>query len=262
MVAAFCQSSTTKNNPFCAREVIRLRVLFISLLPISAAWLPHSHEFSLPMIQDEIIHAVTRLESWCGHNQIPWNDSATDRFIKYIHFILYYQKQTNLTGFSSPDELVNSLIIDSLQILRSGSLGNRILDIGSGAGFPAIPVKIIHPDISMVLVEPRTKRYAFLRKIESELGLEHLSIERCKIQSLILPHDLDCVMSKAFMAVREWLNLTRPWAEQGAKIVCFLSKKDYIENKTFISSLGYTIHSLTEEGDRIYLILKSIQSDG
>ena len=127
--------------------------------------------------------AVEHLQAWCRENDIVWHERATERFEQYIDLILRYQKQTNLTGFSTASGLVDNMIVDSLQIVRVMTPVGPLVDVGSGAGFPAMPLKILFPDVEMHLVEPRTKRYAFLGLVVRSLGLDRISVHGERIEN-------------------------------------------------------------------------------
>ncbi len=200
--------------------------------------------------------AAKLLQNWCQHHELPFPDTAIERTALYLDRLLHYQHQTNLTGFSSPEDIIRNLFIDSLQILRTRKIHGPLLDVGTGAGFPAIPIKIVCPEMEMILVEPRTKRYAFLRLIERELGLEHLQIYKAKIESAPVPDRLGTAISKALMPIHDWASLARPWARNGAKIACMISQADWQVFQRDLHSLDYAVSSIIEDGDRIYLLLE------
>ena len=201
----------------------------------------------------EITQAVAALADWCQTSGIAWHTEAGSRFERYIELLLHAQKQTNLTGFSTPKQLVESLFVDSLQILRVQKPGTSMLDIGTGAGFPGIPIKILCPETEIILVEPRTKRYAFLRLAERELGLTKLQIHKCRIESLELQETPQMVISKAFAPLPEWLTLTQQWAEHGSAIACLVSQRDW--DDVDLSHYGYQTTGLLNENQRVYAVV-------
>lgn len=209
-----------------------------------------------------ISHMQTRYESaarilqdWCLTHDLPFPDDALARTALYLERLIHYQKQTNLTGFNSPEDIVTNLCIDSLQILRAHALKGPVLDVGTGAGFPAIPIKIVCPHLEMLLVEPRTKRYAFLRLIERDLGLENIQIFRSKIESVPVPKTLGTAISKALMPIRDWALLAKPWAINGAKVACLISRTDWLSFKNDLIAFEYDVCGCVEEADRVYLVL-------
>ncbi|MBR4985562.1 MAG: 16S rRNA (guanine(527)-N(7))-methyltransferase RsmG [Proteobacteria bacterium] len=199
--------------------------------------------------------AARTLQTWCLTHDIPFPDDALARTACYLDRLLHYQKQTNLTGFSTPEDIVRNLCIDSLQILRTAQIRGPLLDVGTGAGFPAIPIKIIHPDMEMILVEPRTKRYAFLRLVERELGLENIRIYKSKIESVPIPAALGTAISKAFMPLPDWAKYALPWAQNGARIACLVSRADWQAFAPEILGMGYAITGCIESGEHAYLVL-------
>lgn len=195
---------------------------------------------------------VEQLEAWCLSNDMGWHPQAGERFERYIELLLHYQKQTNLTGFKTGDDIVEALFTDSLQILRTCKNVGSLVDVGTGAGFPSIPIKILHPETAMHLVEPRTKRYAFLQVVVRELGLQAMRISAKKIEQIAV-EPVDLIVSKAFAPLPEWLEISRPWAEQGARVGCFVSLADW-EAMPPGSDAVYHVSSVESHG-RVYACL-------
>ncbi len=100
------------------------------------------------------------------------------KFTIYLSQLKKWNKTTNLTSIVKDEEIVIKHFIDSIAAVNAESFtkGSLIFDIGSGAGFPGIPLKIIRPDLRFVLVEPSKKKSSFLRYIVGLLKLEHVDI--------------------------------------------------------------------------------------
>lgn len=211
---------------------------------------------ALPFSKCQMENAVSLLKTWCLEHELPWPEDATRQFSQFIELLLHFQKQTNLTGFSTAESLVSELMIDSVQILRLGTLKGPVADIGTGAGFPALPIKILCPELEMYLVEPRTKRYAFLRQVERELGLKGLSIFKSKIESVDFCQPPATAISKAFAPLPEWLELTRKWLTQGAVTACLVSKHDWDAYRP--ETHGFSVQKMLCENERIYAIVQTI----
>lgn len=208
------------------------------------------------MSNGSIVAAVDALELWCKDSNIAWEEQARQRFERFIEALLYHQQKTNLTGFDTAEKIVSEMIIDSLQLLRIRELSGPLLDIGTGAGFPSIPLKILRPEIEMVLVEPRSKRYAFLRLMQRELGLSSLTIYGTKLAS-IPPQAPKMVVSKAFLPLGDWLNLTRNWLLAGACVVCYCSHTDWLDAYERISDPNgdFRLDGVIVENGRVYASL-------
>lgn len=95
-----------------------------------------------------------------------------DQFSKYLNMLIKWQKNQRLLGSSVPAWIVENAFLDSALFLRAlpATVGS-ILDIGSGAGIPGIPIKILKPEVRLVLVESRRRRVSFLSSVVRELAL-------------------------------------------------------------------------------------------
>ena len=195
---------------------------------------------------------VERLAEWCKKNALAWPDSAAERFERYMALILKYQAQTNLTGFSTADALVDGLIIDTLQLLRILVPEGPLVDVGSGAGVPAIPLKILCPEVEMHLIEPRTKRYAFLGLVVRELGLDGVFLHNSRVEQTPLV-GIRTAVSKAFAPPPQWLELCREWALSGAVVAGYFSLDDYQALQALPQKLGYAQKKILIEGARVWV---------
>ena len=115
---------------------------------------------------------------------MPHDQAAIDIFIFYLQEVMKWNAKTNLIGHKKEEEMVGNLFIDSLVCTRvlSPDTACSILDIGSGAGFPGIPIGIVSPRQGVTLLEPNLKKVAFLHHIIGSLGLKNLRVESCRIE--------------------------------------------------------------------------------
>lgn len=97
-----------------------------------------------------------------------------DRFQKYMELLLQWNEKMNLTAITDPDAVVCRHFLDSLLLLKTADLpqGSSLIDVGTGAGFPGIPIKIARPDLRLTLLDSLAKRLNFLGEVCSCLGLE------------------------------------------------------------------------------------------
>lgn len=109
---------------------------------------------------------------------IGLGETQVDKFMSYLHELLKWNKTINLTAITDPREIIIKHFIDSIAALVATVFPQSavILDVGAGAGFPGIPLKIARDDLKLVLVEPSQKKCSFLRFITGLLRLDNTAI--------------------------------------------------------------------------------------
>ena len=103
---------------------------------------------------------------------IKLTDRQAEQFDEYMKFLLEENEKFNLTAITEPNEIILKHFIDSALPYAEIKSKARIIDVGSGAGFPGIPLKILRDDITLVLVDSLQKRVGFLRSEERRVGKE------------------------------------------------------------------------------------------
>lgn len=100
-----------------------------------------------------------------------------DRFEKYMEMLISVNEKMNLTAITEKNEIIIKHFLDSLTLILSGKLedGASLIDIGAGAGFPSIPVKIARPDLKVTMLDSLNKRVNFLNDVIAELNLEDIN---------------------------------------------------------------------------------------
>ena len=144
------------------------------------------------------------------------HDQATiDKFLFYLQEVVKWNEKTNLTGHKNEQEMIGNLFIDSLACTRVflPDTAYSILDIGSGAGFPGIPIGIVSPQQDVTLLEPNLKKVAFLHHIIGSLGLKNVRVESCRVEQFSKKPEFhekfDLVFMKALRFER-WFGLCYP----------------------------------------------------
>lgn len=116
----------------------------------------------------------------------PLTDTERDLFSKYINLLNKWQKSHRLIGSHDQAWIVENLILDSLLFLQVlPSSASSILDLGSGAGVPGIPIKIVRPDAKLIFVESRRRRASFLSSAVRELGLVDARVIAGRIEDFV-----------------------------------------------------------------------------
>lgn len=113
------------------------------------------------------------------------SDLEADRLLKYLELLIKWQRSQRLVGSSDPNWIIDHIVLDSIlftRLLPSGA--KRILDVGSGAGVPGIPLKIVLEDTAFALLEARAKRASFLSAVVRELELRDCEILNARLETI------------------------------------------------------------------------------
>lgn len=144
-------------------------------------------------------HKVLLQES-CEKMGVTLTEEIASQFMTYLSLLLEWNEKMNLTAITDKKDVVQKHFVDCLSILPHLSLTGqeKIIDVGTGAGFPGIPVKIACPDVEMTLLDSLQKRIGFLEEVGSQLGLSGvhyvLSIagRKMAVRTLIIGNSSTC----------------------------------------------------------------------
>lgn len=97
-----------------------------------------------------------------------------DKFIRYMELLKEWNEKVNLTAITEDQEIITKHFIDSLKTFKFRALedAESIIDVGTGAGFPGLPIKIVNPQVKLTLLDSLNKRLNFLKEVVTELKLE------------------------------------------------------------------------------------------
>jgi 16S rRNA (guanine527-N7)-methyltransferase len=143
--------------------------------------------------------------------QIGITDVNTDQFYRYGELLIEWNKKFNLTRVA-PEDFETRHFIDSL-LLVPYLEGERIVDIGSGAGLPGIPLSIVRPEMQFVLVDSRLKRVNFLKEVIRSLDLKNATALHSRIEDLKDKYDV--VVSRAVSSMENLVKLSKPLLKKG-----------------------------------------------
>lgn len=178
---------------------------------------------------------------------IELSDEQIGKFIKYYELLIEKNKVMNLTAITEFDEVVYKHFLDSLAIAKVYNLTgvNNLIDVGTGAGFPGIPIKIAFENIYVVLLDSLNKRIDFLGQVVDELKLEEVECVHGRAEDFARLEDFreefDLVVSRAVANLRVLLEYDVPFVKIGGVFVSYKSAdidSEIEEAKNAMAELG------------------------
>ena len=129
----------------------------------------------------------------------PLSRESIKTFLSFLRELTEWKEKVNLTGLKNEFDMVTELFVDSLAcgLALSHEKNESIIDIGSGAGFPGIPLKIAYPELEITLLEPRLKKTAFLHHIIGTLHLKNIQVISRSVQDLYQDGSFNILYDKA-----------------------------------------------------------------
>jgi 16S rRNA (guanine527-N7)-methyltransferase len=146
------------------------------------------------------------------------------RFVAYLDLLQRWNRVYNLTAVTDPAEMVGRHLLDSLSVAAEVK-GPRTLDVGSGAGFPGVPLAILLPGEEFVLLDASAKRSRFLRQVTLELALENVQVVRARIQDYDPPFSFDTIITRAFSSLREFVDNAGRLCAPGGRLLAMKGRR-------------------------------------
>ena len=131
------------------------------------------------------------------------------RLLDYVALLAKWNRVHNLTALREDQSLVSHHLLDSLAVLPYLS-GDSMVDVGSGAGLPGIPLALARPDWQVTLLDSSHKKTSFLQQAKIELGLANVSVICSRVEAWQAPHGYALVISRALSELAEFVRLAAP----------------------------------------------------
>ena len=148
--------------------------------------------------------------------------SQVGLFLEYLNNLKFWNKKINLTGTKDDELIVINHFLDSMTILPFISEGSRLLDLGSGAGFPGIPLKIVMPNLIITLLDSASKKVFFMREVIRKLRLNEVEAVCGRAEDVnngIPRSHFQFVVSRAAGKIEDLARLSIPYLGEDGKII-------------------------------------------
>ena len=178
---------------------------------------------------------------------ISLSDEQLDQFDKYYQLLVEWNEKINLTAITEPREVAIKHMVDSLSCWQADLFedGIAVIDVGTGAGFPGIPLKIYRPDIKLILLDSLNKRIKFLQTVVDELGLENVKCIHARAEEAArnkaLREKFDLVVSRAVARLPVLAEYCLPFVKTGGIFAALKGMKfaeEATDAKNALSVLG------------------------
>lgn len=175
------------------------------------------------------------------------------QFYNYMNLLIEWNKKINLTAITEPDEIILKHFVDSLTISRYISDGTKVVDVGTGAGFPGIPLKIVRQDVDITLLDSLQKRINFLDEVINELNLEKITTVHSRVEDFgknkKYREEFDIAISRAVANLSTLSEYLLPLVKVGGKVISMkgsLIQEELENSKNAIKILGGQIEKVDE----------------
>lgn len=186
---------------------------------------------------------------------VELTDKQISQFIKFYEMLVEWNKVMNLTGITEYDEVVMKHFVDSLSIVKINGLDDvkSIIDVGTGAGFPGIPLKIAFPEMKITLLDSLNKRINFLNAVIDELGLEDIETIHGRAEDFAKKVDYreqyDLCVSRAVANLSTLSEYCLPYVKVGGSFIPYKSgeiDEELNNSKKAVQILGGQIEEVVK----------------
>lgn len=202
---------------------------------------------------------------------INLNDFQIEQFEKYFSMLIETNKVMNLTAITEEDDVAVKHFLDSALPEKFFPQNSTVIDIGSGAGFPALPLKIVRPDLKITMVDSLNKRIGFLNDVIKKLNIEGANAVHSRAEDFAKNNreKFDVAVARAVAPLNTLVEYLLPFVKVGGACIIYKSSKlaEELENsQKAIEILGAKVEKIEKyyieekELEREILILKKIKN--
>ena len=194
---------------------------------------------------------LTALKTGLPHLGLELTDKTQQTLCAFGRAVVEQNKVMNLTAITQPEQVAKLHLLDSLSLLTLEDLaGKRVIDVGCGAGFPGVPLKIACPEMELTLLDSLGKRMSWLEKILPELGVEAQCVTARAEEAVTgCREQYDVATSRAVARLNILLELTAPYVRVGGVVLAMkgtAAREELEEAKGAIKKLGLKLEKVAD----------------
>ena len=164
------------------------------------------------------------LEGYAREIDLDISSEQAKKFYQYMNLLLEWNEKINLTAITEPKDVILKHFIDSITVEKYIKQNANIVDVGTGAGFPGIPLGIVREDVNITLLDSLNKRIKFLEDVIDKDGLEHMDAIHGRAEELARNKDyrenFDIATSRAVASLSVLLEYMLPFVKVGGYCIC------------------------------------------
>ncbi len=182
---------------------------------------------------------------------IVLDDKMIAQFNDYAAYLKEYNEKINLTAITEYEEVFDKHFYDSL-LSADRKLEGSLVDVGTGAGFPGVVLKIVFPDLKVILIEPIGKRCIFLKSLIERLGLNDIEIVNARGEDYSREHreEYDYVTARAVSNLNNLIEVCGAMVKKGGYFICMRGKdgkEELSEAEKAVKTMGFETETVKNE---------------